>query len=226
MKERVFYVLNLDNRRIFTLAIFLVAMLFSFFFLGLSVGKRQGVMEAYKYDTIKPVSGNVATANNPSNSTPQEIIELKNQSAIPSNGSLNESIVTINEEQNTRLNTENQEPKLTTYEQKKTNSSDEQKKKSAKKNNHTKSKGTVKKSDNYYSLQVASFKNKEQAEKAVAQISDNDKIKSEPFVEKSGSYYLVKVGKYKKRSSAKKALTTVNKELKVNGMVVKSQSLP
>ena len=131
MKERVFYVLNLDNRRIFTLAIFLVAMLFSFFFLGLSIGKKQGIMEAYKYDSIKPLSQNVAATTNPSASTPQEIIELKNQSNLPADKNASETIATLKDEEHPEtFNKEefsnhknepaqSEEPKLTTYGHKK-----------------------------------------------------------------------------------------------------------
>lgn len=39
MKERVFYVINLDKQRIGVLSLFLFALFFSFFFLGVSVGK-------------------------------------------------------------------------------------------------------------------------------------------------------------------------------------------
>ncbi|PKA24784.1 cell division protein, partial [Leptospira sp. mixed culture ATI2-C-A1] len=39
MKERVFYVINLDKQRIGVLSLFLFALFFSIFFLGVSVGR-------------------------------------------------------------------------------------------------------------------------------------------------------------------------------------------
>lgn len=42
MKERVFYVINLDKQRIAVLSLFFTGLLFSFFFLGLSIGKGKG----------------------------------------------------------------------------------------------------------------------------------------------------------------------------------------
>ena len=218
MKKRIFYVINLDNRRIFTLSIFLVALLFSFFFLGLSVGKRKGMMEAYKYDTTGPAEQiAVANATDPATATSQEIVELKNQSALVTEadktaepvagihnnaGNTDSEKNQMNESIGSEKSHEASEPKLVTT-------------KSAKKTK------TVKKSEKSYSVQVAAFNSKEQAEKSAEKIKANSKFKSEPFIEKSGNHYLVKVGNYSKRSAAEKALPGINKSLKVKGMITK-----
>ncbi|MCW7462367.1 SPOR domain-containing protein [Leptospira limi] len=61
MKERVFYVINLDKQRIGVLSLFLFALFFSIFFLGVSVGK--GKTEE-SHTSIKPS----LTATNPETS--------------------------------------------------------------------------------------------------------------------------------------------------------------
>lgn len=54
MKERVFYVINLDKQRIGVLSLFLFALFFSIFFLGVSVGKGR---------TIEQKPGNQTTGD-------------------------------------------------------------------------------------------------------------------------------------------------------------------
>lgn len=63
MKERVFYVINLDKQRIGVLSLFLFALFFSIFFLGVSVGK--GKSEG----TENLQKANLAALNSESNGT-------------------------------------------------------------------------------------------------------------------------------------------------------------
>lgn len=104
MKEKIFYVINLDNKRILILSAFLIGLFFSFFFLGVSVGKkREGISDEgsltlnetknLKIQDSIPFAdpgrisseGNNASAeipeanvNSPSNTNSQESVAFKN----------------------------------------------------------------------------------------------------------------------------------------------------
>lgn len=74
MKERVFYVINLDKQRIGVLSLFLFALFFSIFFLGVSVGKGKAeeTQTLYKKSEASPVTPEVTEGSipAPTNATP------------------------------------------------------------------------------------------------------------------------------------------------------------
>ncbi|TGN13438.1 SPOR domain-containing protein [Leptospira ilyithenensis] len=75
MKERVFYVINLDKQRIGVLSLFLFALFFSFFFLGVSVGK--GRLESAPSQNLQPKT---IVSENTESKTPEG---LQTEESIP-----------------------------------------------------------------------------------------------------------------------------------------------
>ncbi|TGL37636.1 SPOR domain-containing protein [Leptospira perdikensis] len=71
MKERVFYVINLDKQRIGVLSLFLFALFFSIFFLGVSVGKGKAeeTQTLYKKLEVSPVAPEVTDGSIPAPTT-------------------------------------------------------------------------------------------------------------------------------------------------------------
>lgn len=74
MKERVFYVINLDKQRMGVLALFFGALLFSFFFLGVSIGK--GKSEFQNAEKISLASPSLEGTEEPSAKDTTEMIPL------------------------------------------------------------------------------------------------------------------------------------------------------
>ncbi|BDA78469.1 cell division protein [Leptospira kobayashii] len=96
MKERVFYVINLDKQRIGVLSLFLFALFFSFFFLGVSVGK--GRLESAPSQSLQSqtaVSENAESKTTEGSQT-EESIPAPNSQELALKGSKAKEIATNN----------------------------------------------------------------------------------------------------------------------------------
>lgn len=88
MKEKVFYVINLDNKRITLLSAFLIGLLFSFFFLGVSIGRKRGQVQ----EDLSLNSLNNSTTAQPAEPTQGQTQHIAINSSAPQNGTREEEI--------------------------------------------------------------------------------------------------------------------------------------
>ena len=211
MKERVFYVINLDNRRIITLGLFLVALLSSLFFLGLSVGKRKGTLDAYK-NTINNQQHKVELSNiSPTVTEPDNIEKTDNVY-------LNEEIITTSPVSTNEKDITKTEEKIVKHEE-----ILESRPETVVEKTPVKRIKHINRTVEKYTIQVAAFTKESQAQRLVRKIKSNRKITSVTYIKPDGKYYMVRIGKYKNRSSIEKLQSVVNKELKVKSMILKKK---
>lgn len=215
MRERVFYVINLDNRRIITLGLFLLALLSSFFFLGLSVGKRKGALEAYKNGIQQPeVAQKVEMSNIAPPAQPeQNKLEQGDNAFIKEEVISVEPVVQEKKQVETAAKLTTEEPVMETRETVRA----EPEKKSVKKQ----SVKTASKPVEKYTIQVAAFTRESQAQSLVKKIKDNKKITSVTYIQPEGKYYMVRVGKYSNKDAIERLQSVVNSELHVKSMILK-----
>ncbi|MDF3821100.1 SPOR domain-containing protein [Leptospira sp. 96542] len=243
MKERVFYVINLDKQRIGVLSLFLFALFFSIFFLGVSIGK--GRMEEANASYI------------PRKSTPTEETNLtteKSLNAAATSTETNksgETAVSLNQEipmadvgsgttnpyfaETSTAKDEEEEKKqtqiidLTKSKEKQTKSlKSEQKLKNlapnltTKKNKET---NVSKKTDlKQFSIQLGAYSNREVAENFVSKIKNENKgkLKQNPFIVVKNGYYVVQLGKSPNKDLLQNTLKNLNapKEVKKQAMII------
>ncbi|AVV50195.1 SPOR domain-containing protein [Leptospira santarosai] len=233
MKEKIFYVINLDNKRILILSAFLIGLFFSFFFLGVSVGKkREGISDEgsltlnetknLKIQDSIPFAdpgrisseGNNASAeipeanvNSPSNTNSQESVAFKN---IPPATEVVE--FKKPEAVSTHVEKENIETPKEPNDSKKT-----------KRNEEKKSKQVFSKvaSSGGFSLQIAAFREKEKADELKKSISGKEK-NTKAIVKKSrNGYYTVRFGSASSKKEAENLTKLLPVKLRSGVIVVK-----
>ncbi|WP_078131910.1 SPOR domain-containing protein [Leptospira alexanderi] len=241
MKEKIFYVINLDNKRILILSTFLIGLLFSFFFLGVSVGKKRAdgsneeslTLNEFKNQKIQdsipfsepgqiPSEGNNAVAsaeipeanvNSPSNTNSQESVTFKN---IPPAAEVVEfkkpGVISTNVEKENRT-------ALETLSVKEPNDSKKMKRNEEKKSKRVFSKSSVESGG--FSLQVAAFKEKEKADGLKKSISGKEK-NTKAIVKKSrNGYYTVRFGFASSKKEAESFVKLLPVKLRSGAIVVK-----
>lgn len=83
MREKIFYVINLDKNRISLLSLLLLGLLFSFFFLGVSIGK--GKNQLAKNSISSEIKDLQANSNNTNNAKQNPEVVVNSENAIDSN---------------------------------------------------------------------------------------------------------------------------------------------
>ncbi|EMJ95343.1 SPOR domain-containing protein [Leptospira alstonii] len=227
MKEKIFYVINLDNKRILILSMFLIGLLCSFFFLGVSVGKKRaggsgeesltlneiknqevqgsipfsepGQIPIERNNTVASAEIPAASVNSPSNDNSRESVTFKN---IPPAT----EVVEFKKSGTSATNVEKEKgPAVETLSVKEPDHSKDSKKSKRneeKKSKRISSKSSLDEQSAEYSLQVAAFKEKEKADELAKSISGTTKkIKANVKRSRNG-YYTVRFGSDSSRKGA------------------------
>ncbi|EMY78350.1 sporulation and cell division repeat protein [Leptospira weilii serovar Ranarum str. ICFT] len=224
MKEKIFYVINLDNKRILILSMFLIGLLCSFFFLGVSVGKKSaggsgeesltlneiknqevqgsipfsepGQILSERNNTIESASIPAASVNSPSNGNSRESVTFKNIPPATEVVEFKKSGASA-----TNVEKENKTAPETLSVKEPDNSENSKK---SKRNEEKKSKRTSSFDEKsaVYSLQVAAFKEKEKADELAKSISGTAKKLKANVKRSRNGYYTVRFGADSSRKGA------------------------
>ncbi|TGL76437.1 SPOR domain-containing protein [Leptospira yasudae] len=245
MKEKIFYVINLDNKRILILSTFLIGLLFSFFFLGVSVGKKRAggsAEETLTLNDIKnqevqssipfsepgqiPSEGNntvasaeipAANVNSPSNTNAQESVTFKN---IPPATEVVEFKKSGTAPSSAEKENKNAPETLSVKEPEGSKDS-----KKSKRNEEKKSKRISKSSSDEetegFTLQVAAFKEKEKADELKKSISGKEKNTKATVKRSRNGYYTVRFGSASSKKEAESLAKLLPAKLRSGVIVVK-----
>lgn len=198
MKERTFYTINLDMKRILIVLTILVFFLGYFFFLGrVSVNKdkakNSAPIETKEIKTEKPPeekTDKLSDLENISSEKTSETIELKEKEEVKPVT----PVVELNEEKKTEITkpvSKIQNKRFKKKNQKKENLNEEEKV--------------------FYTIQLGAFSSEEQATKFKTNVIQKNKLGNKyiPFVQKDEDFFVVRLG----RSSSKDELEKVKQNL-------------
>ncbi|TGM12700.1 SPOR domain-containing protein [Leptospira selangorensis] len=220
MKEKVFYVINLDNKRISLLSLFLVGLLFSFFFLGVSVGRKRGQVQDdlalnSNRDNLQSLSSSTVNQAMEESSAPsaikkEEEVKFRNLPPGAEVVDLRSDISPAKKEEPSKIEVE--APSSSHPEKKLV-----RKEKESKKSVHTSPrKAAVHKADNDFFVQVAAFKTKEKADELKSSLGGKSYVKKT----KNG-YFTVRMGNFPSKEDAEKSMKKLPGNLKENALVSK-----
>ncbi|MEI7014672.1 SPOR domain-containing protein [Leptospira licerasiae] len=217
MKEKVFYVINLDNKRISLLSLFLVGLLFSFFFLGVSVGRKRGQVQddlALNSNRESLSSSTVNQAMEESSATSavkkEEEVKFRNLPPGAEVVDLRSEVSPSKKEEPSKIDVE--APSSSHPEKKLV-----RKEKESKKSILTSPRKTaVHKADNDFFVQVAAFKTKEKADELKSSLGGKSYVKKT----KNG-YFTVRMGNFPSMEDAERSMKKLPGNLKENALVSK-----
>ncbi|TGM91164.1 SPOR domain-containing protein [Leptospira licerasiae] len=217
MKEKVFYVINLDNKRISLLSLFLVGLLFSFFFLGVSVGRKRGQVQddlALNSNRESLSSSTVNQAMEESSATSavkkEEEVKFRNLPPGAEVVDLRSEVSPSKKEEPSKIDVE--APSSSHPEKKLV-----RKEKESKKSILTSTRKTaVHKADNDFFVQVAAFKTKEKADELKSSLGGKSYVKKT----KNG-YFTVRMGNFPSKEDAERSMKKLPGNLKENALVSK-----
>lgn len=229
MKEKIYYVVNLDSSRLFFLFTLLCVLLTSFFFLGVSIGRSKQAIavqmekekeslpkEEYSKIPEKEIASNSLGDTNSNLTTPVvDDLALRNissrESKIDPASEKSEQVVDLGstEKNDTAFET-NPPEKVSKTKKRKTVSK-------------VSKKSVVSKSDGLYTIQVASFKNRDKAAEFLNKIQAENKGKFvyPPYIVTSSGNFQVRVGK----SSDRKRVESLLSRLKLDPSLKKKASI-
>jgi cell division septation protein DedD len=236
MREKIFYVINLDKKRIAYLTLFLAGLLSSFFFLGVSIGKTKSQQTAQANQNT-PGTSPIQTVGSDKLSDSDKNTNLEDN-PISQSGNTNENspeTASTEESGSGEIRLANRgtagsglasgaKKEIIRLDQKETgsksipgedvNRQEEIYKEKPAPQISQKSTPKSKTSDldsrfssGIYSIQLAAFSQKSQAESYQKKLSqENPKYKGLVFITKKGNYYLVRVGKSNQKEDLQKLL--------------------
>ncbi|EPG66182.1 SPOR domain-containing protein [Leptospira wolffii] len=222
MKEKVFYVINLDNKRITLLSLFLLGLLFSFFFLGVSVGRKRGqVQEDLALNSqgglsssSSSVSQNMEESVRISENKREEEVKFRNLPPGAEVVDLNSEVSPAKKEEPSKIEVD--APSHSSSEKKIVRREKEPKKSvsvASKKVSHPRK---VEKSDDDFFVQVAAFKTKEKADELKSSLGGKSYVKKT----KNG-YFTVRMGNFPSKDEAEKSMKRLPSNLKDKALVSK-----
>ncbi len=238
MKERVFYVVNLDKQRIGILSLFLFALFFSFFFLGVSVGKgrsENGQMQqqalASTPEIVQAETKATAEESIPlpkSQNMEVPMADVATNSGIQGNATTQANITNPYYAESSTAKDEEEERKTQVVDLTKpiaTLKKSETKHKEVAFRNQSPVK--VKKSINkeysadekLYTVQLGAFGTRESAETLLGSLNAQ-KLKLKSFIVYKNGYFVVQMGKSPNKSELQKAIAKLKPEYKSKAMVV------
>lgn len=222
MKEKVFYVINLDNKRITLLSIFLIGLLFSFFFLGVSIGRKRGQVQedlslnSLNNSTTAPSSEptqeqtqHIATNSPASQNGPREE-EIKFRNLPPGSEivDLRTNVSSTKKEEVAKISadapTEPHKEKKLVKREKESKKSEIASRKSAHRN------------EGVFYVQIAAFKGHEKADELKSSMGGKSYVKKT----KNG-YFTVRIGNFSTREDADKSIKKLPSNLKEKAIVSK-----
>ncbi|EMJ97247.1 SPOR domain-containing protein [Leptospira sp. WS58.C1] len=216
MKEKIFYVINLDNKRITLLSLFLVGLLFSFFFLGVSVGRKRGQVQddlaLNSNRDVQSLSSSTVNQAMDESSTVKREEEVKFRNLPPGAEvvDLRSEVSPAKKEEPSKIEVE--APSSSHPEKRLV-----RKEKESKKLIHTSPrKAAVHKSDNDFFVQVAAFKTKEKADELRSSLGGKSYVKKT----KNG-YFTVRMGNFPSKEDAERSMKKLPGNLKENALVSK-----
>ncbi|MDV6235998.1 SPOR domain-containing protein [Leptospira ellisii] len=246
MKEKIFYVINLDNKRILILSLFLLGLLCSFFFLGVSVGKKRAgsAEESLALNDIRnpeiqsaipfsepgqiPAEGNdtssareipAASSASPSGPNRPDSVAFKNIPPAP-------EVVEFKKSNNVSSSASERESKsepetLSVKEPEGSKESKKIKRSEEKKSKRVSAKTQESEESNGYSLQVAAFKEKEKADELKKTISGKEKNTKATVKRSRNGYYTVRFGSASSKKEAEGLASKLPAKLRSGVIVVK-----
>jgi cell division septation protein DedD len=236
MKERVFYVINLDKQRIGVLSLFLFALFFSFFFLGVSVGKGKSETQnpSQVRENVIPEVSKVEEKNSPL----EETIPLPKPSALEvpmadlqtanNMSSTQASITNPNFAESSTAKDEEEERKAQIVDLTKPinlpkKSETKHKEVALKNQSPLREKREAKKefisNEKLYTIQLGAFGTRESAESFVNR-TNQEKPKSRAFIVYKNGFFVVQMGKSPNKESLQKMIGKLKSDTKSKAMIV------
>lgn len=220
MKEKIFYVVNLDKKRISVLSLFLVGLISSFFFLGVSVGKGNRIAGNLQASDKNIADKEVASPSENSLSEKkedpkQEEVALSNIS--PHANNTEEEKKPEAEVIDLEKPGENVGRQENLYQNKPTPNLNKKTPKNGI-SSPTKSQGA-------YSVQLVAFNRKSDADLYLRKLSkDNARLSQKPFIVPRGKLFLVRIGKSNDKDELKKLLSKikVDENIRKQAIIVKN----
>jgi cell division septation protein DedD len=216
MKERTFYTINLDSKRIFVLLLIFLGFLAYFFFLGRSsVREKKNAEEVTKLEPTKhaDLKTEPITEKSPDELKPPEdkksktgidTIELKPKPK--EEAKTTPAVVEIDESKKTTEEDKSEDAPLKNTVSKITKPKKLVKKKTAKE------KELVVEEKNYFTIQLGSFSSLEQANKVKDTVIKKNKLggKYIPFVQKNNDSFVVRIGRTNSKEELEKILQNLD----------------
>lgn len=209
MKEKTFYTINLDTKRIIILICVLILLASFIFYIGLSLGKKQSI--------VKEVVGNSEELNEDYKVDPNEKAPIKMENEIkniaPNKPNDNNSeIIDLTDENKNSL----QEEDTTVLDDK--SSLDEQ-------DNNTTRDLTPKKrykssSKRKYTIQFGAFRSRSKAYTLKDKISRIDRNVN-PYIHKTRRFYTVRAGMTSNKNELKRMIEKLEPSLKEKAIIVR-----
>ncbi|TGL95108.1 SPOR domain-containing protein [Leptospira barantonii] len=244
MKEKIFYVINLDNKRILILSIFLIGLLFSFFFLGVSVGKKRAGGSAEESLTLNEIKNQEVQGSIPFAEPGQIPVEGSNTVAsaeipaasVNSPANTKDSVTFKNippatevvefKKSGTNPSSVDKENKsapetLSVKEPESSKDSQKTKRNDEKKSKRVSSKSASDEESSGFTLQVAAFKEKEKADELKKSISGKEKNAKATVKKSRNGYYTVRFGSASSKKEAESLAKLLPAKLRSGVIVVK-----
>ncbi|MBE7410577.1 MAG: SPOR domain-containing protein [Leptospiraceae bacterium] len=227
MKERTFYVINLDNKRIGIILVLLAVMLSSFFLLGMSIGKKKAIAE----NPEKPESMEVVSEK-------YELPGMEKKSDFspnPENSGLKHSdSLAAKKTEVIELNHSFKEEPLSGKNKLSASFPDSDFSKKPKISKKQSIKGTKEKiiklaprpakvvRNETYTVQLGAFRNKKEAYSLKNSLVQSKKG-LKPYIQKEGEMYFVRIGNSKDKKELKKIIDRLGQSLQASAMIIRSK---
>ncbi len=217
LKERTFYTINLDVKRIAILVSILLLLLVYSFMLGHTLGKKKAEKEIAQ-DSIESNSP-LSVEDEFAKTTPSEKIPKKNLAVKPQDPPRSEPIEPTEESVETEIpeTPEIPESKPKKKKEKILNREAKEPKEAPKKGNDSEDEPDV------YSLQLGAFSTREQALKYRENlIAENRRFKKlKPFIMKNGDLFTVRMGRSLQKEEMEREKNNLGSEFKKDVLIVK-----
>ncbi|MCB1141881.1 MAG: SPOR domain-containing protein [Leptospiraceae bacterium] len=211
MKERTFYTINLDSKRIAVLLGILLVVLVYSFLLGYTLGKKKGQRETGGTGTADELS--FREKESKTGKFPDETKKEKEKDELTedSEDSIKSEIVELKPAK------ENEKKEASPKESSKTKSSSSKEVVTEK---------LTLEYPMYYSIQLGSFSTKSQARKFRKELIANNKIytRFKPYIIKNGNLYSVRMGRATIKEDLDKILLKLEPDLQKTAIIVKNQN--
>lgn len=203
MKERTFYTINLDSRRIAILVMILVLLLVYSFILGHTIGKRKGIKEALESSEKTETNVSKLTTSTPTPTRPT--IKSDEEASIDAQEEIaKQKRETIPLKSESRLEETEEAPQKSEIEQKK--------KKPKKKSE----------SGEFFTIQLGAFGTEEQAQKFKEKVLSQSKVSGGRHslkIEQRGELFVVTLGRYPSKEEANQAKNKLDPDFQTNAFV-------
>jgi cell division protein FtsN len=217
LKERTFYTVNLDTRRIVILLVIFGAVLAYSYMLGYSLGKKRGMREANPETASAEQKPNTNAKTIPKKVKP--VIESEEELSQHADENLMKSeVVSLNPPKK-----EDEVSVLEVEETPTTKSTKPAEKQSKKKKLPPSKKLEVEETGPFYTLQLGAFSSQDQAIKFREELLSTQKVsgKLSPYIYKNGELFVVRMGRASRKKDIEKIISKLDPKLQESAIVVK-----